>query len=1043
MQEIIIRWTTHKHAFHTDVQKMYNKVLLHPSHWRYQLYYWSENLNVGDVPKWKVIKTLIYGVKPSGNLAEFGLRRTVELSRDEFPLAYDPILHDTYMDDCISGTESVEKTLRVTDQVQTAVKKGGFDLKGVSMSGCDPPEHLSGDSESVSVAGLKWFPKGDFFKFNISDLNLNKKVRGRKPAAKAGATRGDVTLRDCVGRASEIFDPLGRAAPIVAGIKLDISALHKACSGWEDPIPSDLKAIWAENFDLIEEMRNIQFNRAVVPPDAVSLDVETIDTADASENLVCAAIYVRFLRKNGSHSCQLIFARTKIIHGLSIPRAELVAAVLNASTGHIVRLSLKKHHKRGWKVTDSQVVLNWITSPKAILKMWARNRVVEITRLTNPDEWFHTTTENMVADLGTRKGAKIKQIGPESPWNEGLSWMHGKESEFPIVSIEDIILSCKEKSEANKEKVLADCGSFISQPAEFLHANRYVPKEVEERFKFSSYVVSPHRHRFRTVVRILSLVFLFIKKLCIKCKNGKFELLNAEQADTSSTQGKYIVFPVYAAASDASGKTAIIEVAVVHVHEDFINASKNYFFRKASLEVVRFVDKSKYKNKSVWKNNILYYTGRIMPSQKIDGRFSLSDASLDLSEATFCVPITDAHSPVAYAIVSETHWFDPDVSHSGVESTLRYAQNSAYIIGGRLLVKTIQKACIKCRILHKKGVKVAMGPVGIENLKIAPPFFFCQIDLCGPFNAYSPVNKRATVKIWIVVFCCTVTGAIDCRIMENYNSDSFVLAFIRFACRFGYPKLVMPDEGSQLMSACKNMVLSYSDISNKMTTEYGVEFKTCPVGAHYVHGKVERKIQQIKKSLIKMLNKNRLSIIQWETLAHQVSNSINNMPIGLGNKTELLENIDILTPNRLILGRNNSRNPTLPLEISADFRGIIESNKKIFQAWFQEWLVSYVPLLVERPKWFESERNINVGDIVLFTKSDKEFEQLYQYGIVTCTFVGRDGLIRAVNIEYQNSSEKCKRFTKRGVRDIIVIHPVDEIGISAELNEFAEKMKLT
>ena len=310
------------------------------------------------------------------------------------------------------------------------------------------------------------------------------------------------------------------------------------------------------------------------------------------------------------------------------------------------------------------------------------------------------------------------------------------------------------------------------------------------------------------VVRILSLVFLFIKKLCIKCKNGKFEWLNAERAGTSSTQDKYIVFPVYAATSDAAEK-AVIEVAVVHVHEDLINASKNYFFRKAALEVVRFVDKSKYKNKSIWKNNILYYTGRIMPSQKIDVRFSLCDASLDLSEATFCVPITDVHSPVAYAIVSETHWFDPDVSHSGVESTLRYAQNTAYIIGGRSLVKTIQKACIKCRILHKKGVKVAMGPVGRENSKIAPPFFFCQIDLCGPFNAYSPVNKRATVKIWIVVFCCTVTGAIDCRVMENYNSDSFVLAFIWFACRFRNPKLVMSDEGSQHMSACK-MILSHS-----------------------------------------------------------------------------------------------------------------------------------------------------------------------------------------------------------------------------------------
>ena len=53
---------------------------------------------------------------------------------------------------------------------------------------------------------------------------------------------------------------------------------------------------------------------------------------------------------------------------------------------------------------------------------------------------------------------------------------------------------------------------------------------------------------------------------------------------------------------------------------------------------------------------------------------------LDLSESTFCVPMTDCHSPIAYAIVSETHWYDPDISHKGVESTLRYAQNVAYAI---------------------------------------------------------------------------------------------------------------------------------------------------------------------------------------------------------------------------------------------------------------------------------------------------------------------------------------------------------------------------
>ena len=75
--------------------------------------------------------------------------------------------------------------------------------------------------------------------------------------------------------------------------------------------------------------------------------------------------------------------------------------------------------------------------------------------------------------------------------------------------------------------------------------------------------------------------------------------------------------------------------------------------------------------------------------------------------------------------------------------------------------------------LAQKGVRVAMG---------CTPFYLCQIDIYGPFNAYSPANKRATVKIWVVVFCCTVTGAVDSRIMENYTADAFMLVFIRFAC---------------------------------------------------------------------------------------------------------------------------------------------------------------------------------------------------------------------------------------------------------------------
>ena len=64
--------------------------------------------------------------------------------------------------------------------------------------------------------------------------------------------------------------------------------------------------------------------------------------------------------------------------------------------------------------------------------------------------------------------------------------------------------------------------------------------------------------------------------------------------------------------------------------------------------------------------------------------------------------------------------------------------------------------------------------------------------------------------------------------MEDYSTDSLVLAFTRFACRFGYPKRLLPDEGSQLVKACKNMIISFSTIQHKLKVEYGVEFETCP-----------------------------------------------------------------------------------------------------------------------------------------------------------------------------------------------------------------------
>ena len=142
-----------------------------------------------------------------------------------------------------------------------------------------------------------------------------------------------------------------------------------------------------------------------------------------------------------------------------------------------------------------------------------------------------------------------------------------------------------------------------------------------------------------------------------------------------------------------------------------------------------------------------------------------------------------------------------------------------------------------------------MGPIQNVNLCIAPPFFASQMDILGPSKAYSVANKRATLKVWFVIFCCTTTGAIDVRVMEDYSTDSVVSSFIRFSCTYGYPKYLMPDAGSQLLKTCEDMRYSFTDMKQRLAFEYDVNYSPCPVGAHYVHGKVERKIREVKKSM--------------------------------------------------------------------------------------------------------------------------------------------------------------------------------------------------
>jgi len=230
------------------------------------------------------------------------------------------------------------------------MNRGGFHLKGITFTGEDPQPELTEDGSSINVGGMRWYPKSDEISLSITDLNFSKKQRGKNSAEASNVIPNKLTRRQCASKVAEIFDLTGRIAPLVAAMKLDLQVLSQRQLDWDDVLPDDLRQLWVNNFDMMRQIGDIRFRRTIVPEDATSLDIDTLDFGDASQSLICICIYARFSRQKGEHSCQLVLSRTRTVpKGVSLPRAELYAALVNAHVSEVIRRSFKKHFKSSIK----------------------------------------------------------------------------------------------------------------------------------------------------------------------------------------------------------------------------------------------------------------------------------------------------------------------------------------------------------------------------------------------------------------------------------------------------------------------------------------------------------------------------------------------------------------------------------------------------------------------------------------------------------------------------------------------------------------------
>jgi hypothetical protein len=101
-----------------------------------------------------------------------------------------------------------------------------------------------------------------------------------------------------------------------------------------------------------------------------------------------------------------------------------------------------------------------------------------------------------------------------------------------------------------------------------------------------------------------------------------------------------------------------------------------------------------------------------------------------------------------------------DSGHLGRDQTLALFSDKYFCVRASVLASRICKHCYKCKKVDLALEKQLMGPVPDWKLSPAPPFYFVQLDLFGPFAVSGEVQKRVRGKGYGVIFVDLVSKAI-------------------------------------------------------------------------------------------------------------------------------------------------------------------------------------------------------------------------------------------------------------------------------------------
>ena len=228
----------------------------------------------------------------------------------------------------------------------------------------------------------------------------------------------------------------------------------------------------------------------------------------------------------------------------------------------------------------------------------------------------------------------------------------------------------------------------------------------------------------------------------------------------------------------------------------------------------------------------------------------------------------------------------------------------------------------------------------------------------------------------------------------------------------------------------KSADITVLDLQSQLWSKERIVLEVSTPHSHQERGKIENRIGAVRNMLEKSRElSTKKSYLEWESVGVCIANTLNNLPIARNGDDETESSLSFISPNHLLLGRNNKRSMELPVVIEGSTLSRLEDVQNTVDNML-DYIVNDIHKFVPGKRLVQGEIP-QPGEIVLFISEEnprKRYEK-FKYGKIKENFVqGRSNKVRII---YKNSGESVIRETTRNVRDIVIIMKIEDLDFNS------------